>query len=424
MMLKKALSLSSVLAGLAVFASALFAFPSAKARAIPQAQTEITRIALVGEKIYVSPFAKPIDDGAILIRDGKIAAVGRHGKIRIPEATGTLDCTGMVVTAGFQNSHVHFTEPKWADAAQLPAALLSQQLQQMLTRHGFTTVVDLASNIANTVALRQRINSGEVTGPRILTAGIPLYPPDGIPYYVKAAIPPDELKLLYTPATPADAVADVDRDLAGGADVVKLFTASWVSNTRVVAMPLAVAQAAAAEAHKHGKLVFAHPSNVAGFLIALQAHVDVLAHAVEETRGWNVSYISQMQAAHMWLIPTLSLFTGDSNYPNILAQVRDFSQAQGKIIFGTDVGFRSDYDPTPEYVEMARAGMTFPQILDSLTTAPALRFGESKIRGQIQPGMDADVVVLAADPADDIRNLARVNYTFREGQVIFSIANQ
>jgi imidazolonepropionase-like amidohydrolase len=95
----------------------------------------------------------------------------------------------MVVTAGFQNSHVHFTEQKWANASTLPASQLTHQLQEMLTRYGFTTVVDTGSVPLNTIALRSRIEAGEVHGPRILTAGAPLYPKNGIPYYL-SDLPP------------------------------------------------------------------------------------------------------------------------------------------------------------------------------------------------------------------------------------------
>ena len=115
-------------------------------------------------------------------------------------------------------------------------------------------------------------------------------------------------------------------------------------------MPPSIAQAAVQEAHSRLRLVFAHPSNLAGFEVALQAHVDVLAHAVEDTRGWNKSYLQQMQTDQMWMIPTLSLFIGDSNYAEILAEVHDFSRDHEQILFGTDVGFRTDDDPSTEYV--------------------------------------------------------------------------
>ena len=54
----------------------------------------------------------------------------------------------------------------------------------MLTAYGFTTVVDTGSFPENTVALRRRIETGDVAGPRISTSGLPLYPPAGIPYYI------------------------------------------------------------------------------------------------------------------------------------------------------------------------------------------------------------------------------------------------
>ena len=49
----------------------------------------------------------------------------------------------------------------------------------------------------DTTAIRRRIETGEIQGPRILTAGIPLYPHDGIPYYVTERLPPDLLELLH-----------------------------------------------------------------------------------------------------------------------------------------------------------------------------------------------------------------------------------
>lgn len=403
-------------------AAVLWMAPAAKTALPQESAFDPSEMALVGARVYVSPFRAPIGNGMILIRGGKIAAVGH--KLRIPGGVGRLDCSGMYIMAGFQNSHVHFTEPEWSDAAQIPASQLASQLREMFTRYGFTTVVDAGSLIDNTVASRKRIESGEVPGPRILTAGIPLYPSGAIPYYLKNSLPPNELKLLYQPPTPAEAVADVDRDIAAGADIIKLFTGSAVSKTQVATMPLAVAQAAVQEAHRKGKIVYAHPSNLAGFQIALQSHVDVLAHAVEDTRGWNQSYIKQMKAQRMWLIPTLSLFSGDSNFKDILQEVGDDSQDHEDILFGTDAGFTSEYDPTREYILMRRAGLDFWHILDTLTSAPAVRFGASAVRGEIKAGMNADLVVVSRDPESDIRGLADVVYTFRDGRIIYSTIQQ
>lgn len=410
----------------AAFAAAFFPISRLNsAPSVPQQSAEInSEIALVGARIYVSPFAVAINNGVIIIRDGKIAAVGHKGSVHVPNGIGRLDCSGMYILAGFQNSNVHFTQPEWNDAAQLPASQLTNQLQDMFTRFGFTNVVDLGSGLQNTLALRKRIESGEVLGPRILTAGAPLYPPNGIPYYVKSTLPLTSLKELPQPATPAEAVQQVDNRIAQGADIIHLFTGSPVARGNIVTMPLAVAQAAVAEAHKKGKLVFASPSNVAGLRIALQSHVDVLAHAVEDTSGWNPDYLKQMKDERMWFIPTLTLFMHDDNLNRILSEVHDYPQAHEDILFGTDAGRLAGYDPTNEYVLMQRAGMDFWHILDTLTAAPATRFGQSDVRGEIKEGMNADLVVINENPETDIRALADVVYTFRDGQVIYSASGQ
>ena len=69
---------------------------------------------------------------------------------------------------------------------------------------------------------------------------------------------------------------------------------------------------------------------------------------------------------------------------------------------------------------MSRAGMTFQQILASLTTNPAQRFGYSSHSGRIAKGMDADLVVLGADPAQSTTAFSKVRYTIRNGKVIYS----
>ena len=135
-----------------------------------------------------------------------------------------IDCSGLIVTAGFYNNHVHFSDPRrWNNAASIPAERLTADLREMLTRFGFTSVVDTASDLENTLALRRRITSGEVSGPRILTAGGALYPPDGVPYYVRDEVPAEIVARLHQPATAASARAIVSRQADAGSDLLKLF---------------------------------------------------------------------------------------------------------------------------------------------------------------------------------------------------------
>jgi imidazolonepropionase-like amidohydrolase len=375
-------------------------------------------LAVVGATILPSPTEQPIPNGVVVVRGGKIVAVGpKEATAVTPEAT-LLNAEGFYLTAGFQNSHVHFTEPKWEGAGQAPAEQLSAQLEDMLLRYGFTTVVDTGSALENTLALRRRIESGEVRGPRILTAGTPFYPVDGIPYYLED-LPPELLASLNTPGSGEEARAVARRQLDTGADIVKLFTGSWVDRGRVLPMSTAIARAAAEEAHEKGRLVFSHASNIAGLEVALEAGVDVIAHALDDERGWNESHVARMKSQNTAMIPTLKLFGGQSYTKYIQQEVGDLARAGGAILFGTDVGYMTDYDPTEEYVLMAGAGLDWRQILAALTTAPSQRFREEGRRGRIAPGMDADLTILTTDPSRDVSAFSRVRYAVRGGRVVY-----
>jgi imidazolonepropionase-like amidohydrolase len=176
--------------------------------------------------------------------------------------------------------------------------------------------------------------------------------------------------------------------------------------------------------------VFAHPSNIEGAMVAINAQVDVLAHTTSVAGTWSKAMIEQMKRQKMSLIPTLKLWkfeaakTGASPEDQLKFQSRAaqnltaYAEAGGQILFGTDVGYMTDYDTTEEFAAMARAGMTPVQILASLTTAPAERFGESNRHGRIAAGMDADLVILGADPAPDAANFAKVCATYRQGKLI------
>jgi imidazolonepropionase-like amidohydrolase len=386
---------------------------------------------LTASRLYVSPEVPPIDDAAILVVDGKITAAGPVKDIPSRGATRLPACDGGTVVAGFQNSHVHFTEAKFADAAAKPAGELGAAMDDMLNRYGFTTVVDTTSNLANTVVLRDRIERGEVAGPRILTAGFALYPKDGIPIYLRD-LPAELLAMLAQPASVEDALAEVQANLDAGADATKLFLMTPQGAGRYAFMSPDIALAAADETHRRGLPVLAHPTDIEGINLAIEAGVDVLVHTTigEGRTSWDAALIEQMRAKDMALVPTLKLVPyefGRAGLPeralqfatdDAVGQLRAYSQAGGQVLFGTDVGYMSDYDPTDEYRLMARA-LSPMQVLASLTTAPAARWKEAGRRGHLAAGQDADLVVLEADPAADPANFAKVRCTFRGGRLTY-----
>lgn len=392
-------------------------------------------LAIVGARIYAAPDAAPIDDGVVIVRDGRIVRVGARAGTAVPKAAQVIDAHGATLTAGLWNSHVHLMPPDLLNAAKAKPAVLQGGLDAMLTRWGFTTVFDLASSTDNTLALRRRVNSGEVAGPMILTVGDPFFPKGGTPIYVR-----DYIKTYGMAdeevATPQEAAARAARQLDRGTDGVKIFAGAIVGGKiGVLPMRLDIAKAVVAEAHRRGKPAFAHPSNLAGLDVAIDSGVDILAHTTASDGGgvpggWPPELIARMRAHNMALIPTMTLFdveakkSGESAeslkevFAMISAEVRSYAAAGGQILFGTDVGYTDAFDTTEEYRLMSGV-LSWRQILASLTTAPAQRFGFAAHKGRIAPGMDADLVLLNGDPAQDPTAFARVRDTIRAGRVIW-----
>ena len=378
-------------------------------------------VAIVHARVYPAPGAAPLVDATVLIHDGRIAAVSR--RVALPPGTTVLPCDGCVVFAGFWNAHVHFTGPQWLAAAQLAAPTLERQLQDMLTHSGFTSVVDTGSDPDVTGELRRRIERGEVAGPHIRTAGVPLYPEHALPYYL-ADLPAEVKAKLGQPASPEEARRFVAANLAAGADITKLFTGSIVAPDQVQPMRVDIATAAVAESHRLGALVFAHPTNLEGVRIALDSGVDVLAHAPEVVHGIDRDVIRDLARKHVVIIPTLKLFARDPDIQGIRRLVFDAHRAGVRLVFGTDTGFLTDYDVAEEFSQLSQAGLAFDDILAMLTTAPAALFSVAGHQGRVAPGMDGDLTILGSDPKSaGVRAFSDVRYTIRGGQVLFDGAH-
>jgi imidazolonepropionase-like amidohydrolase len=380
------------------------------------------RLAIQHARIYISPSDPPVEDGTLLVRDGVIAAVGPQ--VVVPPGAQIVPCDHCVVTAGFWNTHVHFTEPKWNMAQWKSPAALNPQLADMFLSRGFTTVIDLGSNPADTFSIRRRIEKGELTGPYIYTAGTAIYPPHGVPYYLRETLPGWVVKIMPQPDTPEQAQRIVRGNLDSGADVTKLFTGSWVERGHVLPIPLNIATAAVTTSHLNGRIVFAHPSNLAGTQVAIQSRVDVLAHVPDDTRGITPDLWATMVRRNMAMSPTLKMFsstvTTDPHYMDpMYDEVRTFHGLGGTLLFGTDVGYMTDYTTEGEFVALGKSGLDWRDVLAMLTTNPATRMGVQDRKGTVTAGKLADLVILGADPAADLTNYSRVQAVVRSGAVIW-----
>jgi imidazolonepropionase-like amidohydrolase len=229
-------------------------------------------------------------------------------------------------------------------------------------------------------------------------------------------------------ADAAQAAAAARKLLEAGVDGIKLFA----SAPRSAPLPESAFRAATDEAHRAGKPVFVHPNNATDVLTAVRGGVDIIAHTTPHSGPWDETLLAAMKEHRVALTPTLTLWKYYMRHDRLsaqeqvtsteVAQLRAWLAVGGELLFGTDLG-AIEYDPSEEYALMAQAGMSFRQILASLTTAPAQRFGDAEKFGRVAAGLQADLAVFEKDPAANVSALASIKYTLRAGKIIYRAPN-
>ncbi|HXC44901.1 MAG TPA: hypothetical protein VNY51_15435, partial [Candidatus Dormibacteraeota bacterium] len=308
--------------------------------------------AFVGARVYPSPTEPPIDDATVLVKDGRIVGVAPRVNLKIPKGASIVRCDGLAIVSGLWNSHVHFVQRKWADVSTIPAPELTGQLQDMLTHYGFTSVFDVGSKWENTRQLRERIESGEVAGPRIHTTGEIIYAKGGAPEQRILDVV-GTMKLEFPEVSnAAEASAAAKKLLDEGVDGIKVYATS-IGRPPAVLSEAEIA-AAAHEAHIRGKLVFAHPHTREGLLNAVHGGADVIVHTIPNAGVLDDSMLVPMKQAGVSVIPTLKLWSYELRNDRTtqreqfvasgVAQLRTWVASGGVVLFGTDVGYMDDYD--------------------------------------------------------------------------------
>jgi imidazolonepropionase-like amidohydrolase len=365
-----------------------------------------------------------IDDGTLVIDGGKIVSIGKG-----PAPRGTkqvIDARGRTVMPGFIDAHRHIggkTSPKdmqdWLDA-------------------GFTTVLDALGDVDALAALRKRIETGEIAGPRLRISGFVPVNQVVMPQGVTDAGRADPARVPLRERKP---IAPIPLDAARA--MVRAFAAKGVDNVKtvLVASPdgaeIETMRAVADEAHKHGMRYLVHATSVDDTLVAIAGHADILAHTPHE--GWvdEGSILQRIVAAGLPMDTTLGVFTPyfglEGN--DIMRDMHAFpddtlhSAGQGpanarllwkagiKLAYGTDTGFSPSESLRHELYALVPV-FSAQDIVTMLTANAAIAAGVSGETGTLEPGKAADVVMLAGDPLADIFATLHPVLVLRAGKVV------
>jgi imidazolonepropionase-like amidohydrolase len=334
----------------------------------------------------------------IVIRGERIAGMGRAAQIQVPADAVITNGAGKYAIPGLWDMHVHL----WDDKNVLPEYV----------QHGITGVRDMGSDYARTRRWRAAIESGTAVGPHVVTCGSPL---DG-----QASTEP---RLpVFVVLTPEDARSSFDRMDSMGVDFIKV-----LSN-----LPRDAYFALAERARQWHKPFAGHlPKDVTA-----EEAVEARQASIEHLFGFPVSderrsraVLSQCALFGTRLVPSLTLWrrmaAEDKNVagelPKIDAVVRHAREVGAAILAGTDTG---DPGTSPgltlheELELLVQAGLTPMDALQSATYEPARFLGRERVTGTLKPGMLADIVLLDADPLEDIRNTRRLAGVWIRGRYV------
>jgi len=371
--------------------------------------------AVVHGRVIDGTGAEPIDDGVVLLRDGRTEAVGAAADFDVPDDADVIDATGRTVMPGLVEGHAH-----------VGGTTAAQQVLRFSAQRGITTVCSVSANIRG-IELRDGIEAGHVRGCARLVAGCVITPTFG---HVR----------FRTADGPWEVRKAVREMVQAGADFIKTAASGgfWGEDEicAVRNYTLEELEALVDEAHAWHLPVVVHAHTQPGIDNAIAAGVDQIHHGafIDEAA------VHGILDADLWYMPTLRV-TSDRNIdawperPWMEAEMRPAQpiHREGARLareLGVKIAVGSDYPSSKheweigdacmwELMELVHVGLTpMEAIVASVNTTPEAYQLEDI--GPLVPGNRADLIIVDGDPLEDIGVLydqANVKLTMKDGVV-------
>jgi len=409
-------------------------------------------VALVGGMLIDGYEAPPVHNATVLIEGNRIVAVGPSSQIEIPAGAEVIDTRGMTMLPGLIDLHVHTMFLGHGEYAEWFPFFTREKEEMMeiaarqLLMAGVTTAVDLGAPI-EIIRVRDRIDRGEVPGPRMLVSG---------PWIAgrRWGSFPDYFQ--HVVSTPEEAARRTYELADADVDVIK----TWAGMSED--MLRAVVEAA----HERGIQVHSHLYSPDELWNAIRAGTDVIQHAgsagnppysdelVQEIahrgipvvqtiahRPWvyqaTVEFPERLQDRR--LVETLPPelyeefqrsfqdFRRLSYFRTTPLQIRKSQLSAGQFIeanavmgMGTDSGSPLNFHTESAWREISAlvdSGMTPIQAISAATKTGAEIIRRGNDLGTIEPGKLADIIVVRGNPLFDINVLGYVEHVVKDGRI-------
>jgi imidazolonepropionase-like amidohydrolase len=474
------------------------------AAAAPGNAFQETAIAVSGGTVIDGNGGPPLPDAVVLIRDGRIVAIGPASSTPVPSGARTLDASGKFVTPGFIDTNVHLslygghtgeryeTLVRYHDRHE-DVVLESAQLQ---LKYGVTTVRDSYGVLPPLLAVRDRIERGEAVGARILAAGnivgwggpfsmtFSLIPEDGLTLFQErmnelvAQGAGEELMDM----TPSELRIAINAYLDKGVDFVKYGGTGHTSLPTLIGFSPEAQKVLVEETHRRGLVAETHSTSPEGLRLSLEAGVDLVQHPeILEPREMTDDLVALFRERDVICSMLVNTMTGPAwkehlekreaarkkldSQPGPLtghqgkAETRELSQAERRrqakelgesletrrrnamkliaggcrVTVGTDnyraaapefarkpkPGYQDAGEGTIVAIEgLVELGMTPSQAIVAATRNGAIACRGLQDFGTLEKGKRADLLVLEADPLENISNIRKLSVVMKGGTIV------
>jgi imidazolonepropionase-like amidohydrolase len=433
----------------AICCLALGLLTSALAPTVANAQTGA--VVFEGERVIVGDGGLAIENGAMVVDDGHITAIGGKGRVKVPAGAAHIDLTGKTVMPALVNVHVHIGYEGYTSyGAQnyTPQNVLDHLQREAFYGVGATQSVGSSPTDAS-IQFKQDQEAGKFAAASRFFFMPGMAPPNGGPdaTLIKGT---SALHAIYEISTPEEARAAVRSMAAKKLTSVKI----WVDdrNGTYPKMPPEVYNAVIDEAHQHHMMVNAHALTLADQKAVVRAGIDVLVHIVANEK-LDDEYLALLREKKPYWTPVMGLgdvsevcesdpFFTQTLPASTVTDIREkqcspraavvaareanlannFSKmiASGvRLVLGTDAGITPRYSfGFAEHHEIARYvqfGLTPSQAIVAATQRPAELLGIRDV-GTLAVGKSADFIVLDANPLDDIHNTRQISAVYLRGK--------
>jgi imidazolonepropionase-like amidohydrolase len=370
----------------------------------------------------------------VAISGGRIADVSAQPL----QGATEVDAAGGWVLPGLIDTHLHFYDVGAVSDPQSMRAFEENEIPGKLAlflEHGITTIKSVGDPTEGILSTRAKIAEGTLRGPRLVATGCGITGRDGHPAATVFSGNTWARARFTAEVDSAQQMRDLVHQLADRkVDAIKLLSEgacactespkylwsnpAFPTSVELVRLPLDVLRAGIEAGHERGLRVTVHTTQQVAAREAIEAGADGLEHGVTVEPISDHALIDLMLERNITYTPTL--WIDDAIHPDTRGNVKKVADAGVIIALGSDSfsGRGLFGDNTLQEAElMVAAGLSPVQTLIAGTSAAARQCVRPDL-GTVAPGNRADLIVLTADPTQDVSNLRKLAMTILDGTIV------